>query len=72
MKDMREFSPDPLSLNYSAIAMLSHANTAEPYEPKTYNEAISRSMQRMQWELAMDDEYKSLMDNKTWTLTTLP
>ena len=70
--DERELSPDPLSLDYSALAMLSRANTAEPYEPKTYNEAISNSMQRMQWELAMDDEYKSLMDNKTWHLTTLP
>ena len=66
------FGPDPLGNDYSAIAMLSHANTAEPFEPKTYDEAISRSMQRMQWELAMDDEYKSLMDNKTWSLTTLP
>lgn len=40
-------------------------------EPLTYSDAIA-SPDRKYWELAMEEEYNSLMSNKTWSITTLP
>lgn len=40
-------------------------------EPTTREEAIA-SDHRVQWEKAMEDEYASLLQNNTWTLTDLP
>ena len=52
---------------YSFSAM---AGTLPPI-PKTYQEAI-HSPFAAQWKAAMDEEFDSLITNKTWRLTTLP
>ena len=43
----------------------------EPSEPENLKEALS-SRDAAFWKLAVEDEYNSLISNKTWTLTTLP
>lgn len=40
-------------------------------EPTTYEDALSMPDSK-QWVGAMDEEYKSLLSNKTWTVTALP
>lgn len=40
-------------------------------DPQTVDEALT-SPQASEWKKAMDEEYASLMKNKTWTLTDLP
>lgn len=40
-------------------------------EPQTFYDAINSSDSDM-WKAAMDIEYKALIDNNTWELTTLP
>lgn len=40
-------------------------------DPQTVEEALA-SPQATEWKRAMDEEYSSLMKNKTWTLTDLP
>ena len=40
-------------------------------EPTNYSEAM-RSPESKQWKEAMEQEYQSIMVNKTWTLTTIP
>ena len=71
--DLRDLSPDPLQGAFAAFALLAHhANKPDVFEPKTYEQAISNSLARMHWELAMKDEYKSLMDNNTWCLVQAP
>jgi hypothetical protein len=40
-------------------------------EPKTWKEAVECDMRRM-WRISMQDEYDSLMENKTWSLADLP
>jgi hypothetical protein len=50
---------------------LSIANSIEPYEPHTLKEAMS-SKQAELWRVAVEDEYKSLMDNNTWKLVQHP
>lgn len=64
--------PDDRDLSSDPIALLSMAAPNEPYEPKTYAEAMRDKYHRMDWQVAMKEEHKSLMDNKTWTLTDLP
>lgn len=44
---------------------------AEPDEPENLNDAL-KSRDAALWKLAVEDEYNSLTDNKTWTLSTLP
>jgi hypothetical protein len=46
-------------------------NLAIDSEPTTYNEAVGAS-DGDKWMAAINDEYASLMENKTWTLTPLP
>ena len=41
------------------------------YEPNSYIEAVNSPDAHL-WKTAIADEYTSLMQNKTWTLTTLP
>lgn len=43
----------------------------EMSDPQSVAEALS-SAHATQWRKAMDEEYSSLMENKTWTLTDLP
>jgi hypothetical protein len=40
-------------------------------EPKTYHDAI-KSPNHTHWQQAMTEEYNSLLQNQTWSLTTLP
>jgi hypothetical protein len=55
-------SSDPLAL-LATFALLSKASVAEPYEPKTLQEA-KESSHWNQWEKVMKDEYDSLVENK--------
>lgn len=52
-------------------ATLAVASSPEPYEPKTYKEAISDSSKN-QWDTAMKEELQSLAENSTWTLDIPP
>lgn len=71
--DLRDLSPDPLAGAFAAFALLAdHANKPDIFEPTTYEQAISNRLNRMNWELGMRDEYKSLMDNNTWCLVQAP
>jgi Reverse transcriptase (RNA-dependent DNA polymerase)/gag-polypeptide of LTR copia-type/GAG-pre-integrase domain/Integrase core domain len=67
------------STNESALITVKESN-GEPQnnaqefmenEPSTYAEAMSRP-DRKQWELAAQDEYKSIQEAGTWTLVPLP
>jgi hypothetical protein len=40
-------------------------------EPNTCTKYVS-SPQQKQWKVAMQNEYKSLLQNKTWTLIDMP
>ena len=66
----RDLSPDPLALD--SYAYLTKALASEPMQPKTYAEAMSNNMARAEWQLAMKDEYQSLIENRTWTLCPRP
>lgn len=71
--DLRDLSPDPLAGAFAAFALLAdHANKPDIFEPTTYEQAISNRLNRMNWELGMKEEYKSLMDNNTWCLVQAP
>lgn len=48
-----------------------YANEPNCDEPKTVKQAIGGS-EKLQWKIAMDDEYNSLMTNQTWEITKLP
>ena len=43
----------------------------EPYIPVSYKDAISCAEAEL-WKVAIQDEYDSLMENKTWTIQPLP
>jgi transposase InsO family protein len=47
------------------------ANVALAGDPATYKEALDREDSK-HWKEAMDAEYKSLVENKTWNLVQLP
>ncbi|KMQ85293.1 retrovirus-related pol polyprotein from transposon tnt 1-94, partial [Lasius niger] len=44
----------------------------EPSEDPTTRETALRSADKNHWQKAMEDEYNSLMENKTWRLVDLP
>ncbi len=48
-----------------------HLNDEIPYEPQSYIDAV-QSPDAALWKLAIADEYNSLIQNNTWTLTLLP
>ena len=52
----------------AALALLAKASPVDPYEPKTYKEAMADVQHKMDWQLGMDDEMASHSDNKTWVL----
>ena len=52
-------------------ACMAHAFHTSTDEPITVTEAMGRD-DTWKWKEAMDSEYQSLIDNKTWTLTPLP
>ena len=44
------------------------AQVSENHDPKTFVEASGN----LDWDTAMDEEYRSLMENDTWDLVPLP
>ena len=63
----RNLSPDPLAL----FAMVAQASNTEPFEPKTYKEAMD-SPDKKHWQGGMKEEHESLVENETWTLVDRP
>jgi hypothetical protein len=51
--------------------LLSTSEDPEPYEPKNLKDALSAPDATL-WKEAVQDEYDSLINNKTWSLTKLP
>jgi hypothetical protein len=47
------------------------AIVSDDAEPKSYAEAI-KSKEATEWRRAMDEEYRSLVENRTWTLVPRP
>ena len=73
ISNLRDLSPDPLSRTFAAFALLTdHVNKPNIFEPTTYQQVISNQLSRMHWELVMQDEYKSLINNNTWCLVQAP
>ena len=66
--------PDPatrrIRCSRGLWALLSQA-TPEPYEPKTYKEAINDTFWPL-WEKSMKDKFDSLVANNTWKLVDPP
>lgn len=58
------------STDHGLFAMLASA-FCEDDEPKTYEQAMNSSGSE-QWSHAMDEEFKSLVDNETWDLVEKP
>ena len=44
------------------------AQVSENHDPETFAEASGN----LDWDAAMDEEYRSLMENNTWDLVPLP
>ena len=80
-------SPDPIALAVieaiknedggvggltQAITNLSMRNPTDYNEPRTYKEAMANQYHKMDWQLGMQDEIDSLLENNTWTLVTPP
>ena len=63
LRSRRDSSIDPL-------ALLAKCSSPEPYDPKSYKEAMADPQHKKDWMLAMDDEMQSLKDNNTWKLVT--
>ena len=53
------------------LALLAQAASIEPYEPKTYKQAI-KCVDHRQWRTGMEDEIKSVNANYTYILVPLP
>ena len=69
-KRIRKPNPKYIHADIAAYALLSYEELSEN-EPKTYYEAI-KSKQSKEWQKAMEDEMKSLHENKTWLLVSKP
>ena len=69
ISNLRDLLSDPLSRIFATFALLTnHVNKSNIFEPTTYQQIIFNQFSRIHWELAMQDEYKSLMNNNTWCL----
>lgn len=53
------------------IALITNADSSEPYEPRTYRQAMSGGDAK-QWEKSMENEVNSLIENNTWNLIDRP
>ena len=51
---------------------LSLWNPTDYNEPHTYKEAMANHYHKMDWQLGMQDEIDSLLENNTWTLVSPP
>ena len=80
-------SPDPIALAVTkavedeqggnggftqAMTNLSLRNPTDYNEPRTYKEAMANHYHKMDWQLGMQDEIDSLLENNTWTLVSPP
>lgn len=55
------------------LCLLASANSSEPYEPLTYEDVIrDTSPYHLQWQMAMQEEFDSLIQNQTWGLSAVP
>ncbi len=55
------------------LCLLASANSVKPYEPLTYTDAIrDTSPYKLQWQAAMQEDFDSLIENKTWGLSATP
>ncbi|KAL2238004.1 UNVERIFIED_CONTAM: Retrovirus-related Pol polyprotein from transposon RE2 [Sesamum indicum] len=58
----------PCIIQSSHIHKCLHASAENPVEPKSFKEAV----QKKEWKVAMENEIKTLEENKTWDITKLP
>ena len=70
-RPQRDTGPPKHLNDYYLTASVDYAYTAIPCVPNTYDEAV-QSKDADKWKVAMDNEIKTLKDNKTWDLTPLP
>ena len=63
-----QFEEYPQALLAMEPSMPMHAYMMHASNPQTYVEATGHP----EWEATMDEEYKSLSDNQTWDLVSLP
>jgi hypothetical protein len=69
--DEKQKSINSIAAFIYAIQTVNGEVDQEEFTPSTFKEAVT-SKQAKLWKLAMDDEYNSLMKNKTWTLVAKP
>ena len=67
----RDLSPDPLQDVMGFIAMLCLAVRVDPLEPKNFKDAME-SLEKRDWDVAMDVEIDALVANLTWSLVERP
>ena len=69
ISNLRDLLSNSLSRTFATFALLTnHVNKSNIFEPTTYQQIIFNQLSRMHWELVIQDEYKSLMNNNTWYL----
>ncbi len=63
-------SENLLTTSIKTLSLLPSANSVELYKPLTYVDAIrDTSNYKLQWSVAMKEEFDSLIENKTWELS---
>jgi len=70
-RSCRETAGKYSSTRYQQEAFVAHARSLDPDEPPSYTEAISSPLAE-QWNAAIQEELKSVIDNQTWELVELP
>lgn len=53
------------------LALIGQSSPIEPFEPRTYRQAMG-GRDSEKWEESMADEFNSLLENNTWELTDRP
>ena len=66
ISNLRDLSSDSLSKTFATFTLLTnYINKSNIFESTTYQQIIFNQLSRIHWELAIQDEYKSLMNNNT-------
>ena len=69
----RQRSPEPLpSDTIRLYGLLSNAFSSEPTEPTSFSQAMRSDFHRENWTQAMQEEFDSLTENRTWDLVEPP
>eukprot|EP00253_Pinus_taeda_P004938 PITA_04938 len=68
MRTSSEFIEPPLVLTATELSPSWHCHLLQSSDTPSYAEAIGHPS----WESAMEEEYKSLLENQTWDLVPLP